>query len=698
MPDPHAIQLRASGAPLRFHSMHGREEISRLFEYRIVATADPTEKIKLEDLLAKPAEVTIEPAQGDKRIFHGLVAEAGFDGFIGRRPSFSLRIVPWLWLATRSRNSRIFQNKSVPDILKAVFDSYGATPQMNLTGSYRPRAYCVQYRESDFDFASRLMEEEGIGYFFKHEAGKHTLVIGDAPGLFAPLFGLSSLPYRDAWDESAEDAAVTSWLWRHEVQTGKVTLRDHSYLAPTNNFEGTAQGQAKHPHNKIEAYDFPADLAPVVDDGEPGKWGAESTARARVRLEEQLSNQVRAEGRTRSLHLACGARFKLERHPLADQNGEKVVLATEITLRAPDAEAMARGAGAAGGASYEARFWAFEHRVPFRPARRTRKPTVAGAQTATVVGPAGEVVFTDKHGRVKVQFHWDREGRKDQNSSCFVRVAQGAAGKGFGMLALPRIGHEVVVDFLEGDPDRPLIVGSVYNADNPPPYALPDNKTITTFKTRSFSGGAADYNELRFDDKQGSEHLALHAQKDRDDSVEHDYAMWIGHNEVRVVDNDRSEHVKGNADLTIEKNYQQTVAEEVQIDVGKNLAMTIGMSGHTTIGQDFGIDVGAGTALNTGANLDVKAGANAALEGGANVHVKAGVNLVLEAGVQLTLKAGPSSVVLGPDGVSITGPLVKINSGGAAGSGAGAKPKKPTKAKKATKPAKPKDKMDGQHR
>jgi type VI secretion system secreted protein VgrG len=698
MPDNPTFQLKtALGATaLQLHSMQGREEISRLFGYRIVATADPAAKVKLEDLLARPAEVIVTPQEGDKRIFHGLVSEAGFDGFIGRRPSYTLQVVPWPWLATRSRNSRIFQNKSVPDILKAVFDAYGATPKLELTATYRPRAYCVQYRESDFDFASRLMEEEGIFYFFKHEPGKHTLVLGDAPAVFQPLFGLRKLPYRDAWDESANVAAVTSWRWRQAVQTGKITLWDHTYLAPGNHFEGKKEGQAKHPHNKVEAYDYPAGLASVQSDGEPGRWGAESTARAGVRLEEQQARYARAEGRTRSIHLAAGARFELSEHGQADQNGDKVVFATDVVLRAPDAEAAARGA--AGAASYEARFEAFDAKVPFRPERRTPKPTIAGAQTATVVGPAGEVVHTDKHARVKVQFHWDREGRSDETSSCFVRVAQGAAGKGFGMLALPRIGHEVVVDFLEGDPDRPLIVGSVYNADNPPPYPLPDNKTISTFKTRSFNGGAADYNELRFDDQQGSEHLALHAQRDRDDSVEHDYAVWIGHDEVRVVDHNRSEHVKANADLTVDKNLAQTVAEDMQLDVGKNLAVAIGESTHLAVGQEFSIDVSAATSLNTGSNLDLKAGANAALEGGANVHVKAGVNLVLEAGVQLTLKAGPASVVLGPDGVSITGPIVKINSGGAAGSGSGAKPKKPTKAKKATKPAKPKDKMDGKHR
>ncbi len=694
---PQAIELATPLGPgkLQFRSLRGREEMSRLFSYRVLATADPKADIDIEKLLGRNVEVTVALLRGTKRVFNGLVSAAEFAGFVGRSPAFALHLVPWFWLATRSHDVRIHQHKTVPDILKSIFDKYGGAATPRLTRTYRPRAYCVQYRESDFDFASRLMEEEGISYFFKHEAGKHSLVYGDAPGMHEALFELDTLPYRDDWDTDAPVAAVTGWRWRREVQTGKVTLRDRTFEMPTQQLTGTASASRSHPHAAIEHYDAPAALPPYKDNdtSDLNTWVQEVAPSAKTLLEAHQARFAMAQGQTGSTLLATGARFKLDKHPLAAQNGEYVVFATDIEIEAPDAEALTRGSGA----RYQAAFEAVPARVPVRPPRRTPKPLVAGVQTATVVGPAGEVVYTDKYGRIKVQFHWDRQGGNDQNSSCFVRLAQGSAGKGFGVFALPRIGHEVVVDFLDGDPDRPIVIGSVYNADNMPPYALPDNKTVSTWKTRSFNGGAADYNELRFDDKQGSEHLALHAQKDRDDSVEHDLSTWVGHDEVRVVDNNSSTSIGADTTLAIGKNLAQTVAEDVQLDIGKNLLTTVGEHHDLTVGQDFNTSVGAAMSITTSSDLHMTIGANAALDAATNLHLKAGTNLVIEGGTQLTIKAGGSSVVLGPDGVSITGTMVKINSGGAAGSGAGSKAKKPKKAVKPTKPAKPQDKMQGKH-
>jgi type VI secretion system secreted protein VgrG len=342
--------------------------------------------------------------------------------------------------------------------------------------------------------------------------------------------------------------------------------------------------------------------------------------------------------------------------------------------------------GAGGETDHESRFTAFKFATPFRPARITPKPSVGGPHTATVVGPPGEEIHVDKYGRVKVQFHWDRVGQKNDASSCWVRVAQVMAGKTWGMMMLPRIGHEVVVGFLEGDPDQPVIVGAVYNAENMPPWALPANKTQSGLITRSsLGGGAADFNALRFEDKKGSEQVWFHAQKDRDDEVEHDLSTWVGHDEIRTVDNDSALHVKHTLDVTVDKNYALTIGEEVNLDVGKNLTLASGENFGATVGKQFTVDAGSSYSMKAATEVFLKAGSDFGAEAGANVHIKGGANVVIEAGAQLTLKSGGNSVVIGPDGVSITGTLVKINSGGGAGGGGGAKPVKPTKAEKAAK-------------
>ncbi|MFO0445538.1 MAG: type VI secretion system Vgr family protein [Betaproteobacteria bacterium] len=683
--NPTQMKLVCAAAPsLLFRSMSGLEEVSRLFELRVVAVSEDP-KISADAVLGKPAAVSIEVADGQQRWFHGIVAAFGIDGVDGRRFSYRLVLRPWLWLLTRSADLRIFQEKSVPDIVKQVFGDYASNFVSELKGSYQPRGYCVQYRETDFDFVSRLMEEEGIFYYFRHSKDKHELVLADASGTHVPLPGFDKVSYFEDEQALAERQGISAWHMRHEIQTGKWTLSDYDFQKPATSLRSdTVASSRKHAESGLEVYDYPG--------GHAAKAGGD--ARARVRLDEASSRFTRYTGQGNTPGLAAGGSFSLVDHPRGDQNAKYIVLQTRI-----DAVQAGYEAGVEAETRFLCRFVAQSHADAFRPARITRKPVVAGPQTALVVGPSGEEIHTDEHGRVKVQFHWDRLGKKDAGSSCWLRVAQGWAGDGFGLLALPRIGHEVVVAFLEGDPDQPLVVGSVYNGTNKPPYALPEHKNVTALKSRSTKGGkAADYNELRFDDTKGSEYLMLRAQRDRLDVVENDLHSNVVANATFHVGKDQAQQVDGEYELTVGKNHTAKVAEVWQLEAGKDVVQKVDGSWSAKVAKHVIADAGMTVSLKSGTAFFAKAGTEVGVEAGTNVHLKGAVNVVIEAGVQLTIKAGPASVVLGPDGVSITGPLVKINSGGSAGSGQGAKPDGAVKPKELKKKDRKADPLKGKHR
>ena len=341
---------------------------------------------------------------------------------------------------------------------------------------------------------------------------------------------------------------------------------------------------------------------------------------------------------------------------------------------------------------FSCRFWAQPYADPFRPERTTRKPAVAGPQTALVVGDgaAGDIT-TDKYGRIKVQFHWDRLGSKNAESSCWLRVATSWAGKGWGMISLPRIGQEVVVAFLEGDPDQPLVVGSVYNAEQQVPYELPANATVSTLKSRSKKGGVAEFNELRFEDKPGAEYVLMQAQKDRLEFVEEMLKSEIGKDEHRTVKGDRKEKIEGEHHLQVVKDVKHKIDGKLSTTVAQDVMWKTNAVHSLEAAQDITAKSGTAYSIKAGTDMHLKVGMNTGIDSGMNVHIKGGMNVVIEAGVMITLKAGPASVVLGPDGVSITGPLVKINSGGSPGAGSGASPVAPKSPEAPQAPELPKD-------
>ena len=658
--EPHVMEISTPlGADvLLMRSMSASEGLGQLFEFNISALSERND-IQADDLLGTPVTVKLELPDGAKREFSGIVTRFGQMGFVGRLNEYHLVVSPWLWLLTRTHDCKVFQQLSVPDILKQIFEKHSSDFSNKLTGTYSPREYCVQYRESDFNFVSRLMEEEGIYYFFEHQDGKHTLVLADKTSVHTAFPGHSDIEFRDSLSGATDLEAITRWQFSHEIRTGKVTLKDYNFTTPSTDLKTDVEHVRSHSNASGEVYDYPGKY-PVKADGD-------RYAGLKLDAFQSLHAQVYGEGSARGL--ATGYRFTLKAFPRADQNREHIVTSTRIQMGYGERE------GQSGMAPYfTCQFTALDSREVFRSPERAIRIRVAGPQTAIVVGPSGDEIHTDEYGRVKVQFHWDRVGAKNENSSCWVRVSHPWAGKGWGMIATPRIGQEVVVDFLEGDPDQPLITGRVYNAEQTVPYALPANATVSTIKSQSSKGGSTSTsNELRFEDKKGSEHVWLQAEKDFLRNVKNDSSHSVGHDELVTIKNDLTEKV-GN---------------DHQLEVGKDFKHKVGGDMHLQTATDLMIKSGGQYSLKSAKDLACESGTGVSFKAGTDVHIKGGMNVTLEAGVTLTLKAGGSTIVLGPAGVSIVGaPLVNINSGGG---GSGANPVVPAAP---ADPAKPKDFKD----
>jgi len=495
--------------------------------------------------------VEMRLADGGTRYFDGIVKQFSQGGRDENFVNFRAEIVPSVWLLTKTVRSRIFQHLSTPDILKKVLQGFDVS--YKLLANYHQRDYCVQYRESDFDFASRLMEEEGIHYHFKHANGSHQMVLSDATSQNPAVPGASTIVYEEAAGELRNEMRVTAWEKTQELRSGAVTLWDHCFELPGNHLEGTARtvdsvtvGKVAHKLNvggnsNLELYDFPGGYAERFDSVSSSggtqpddlqNMFTDRTRVVRIRMEEEETAGLAIAGTSDCGNFSAGHKFTLQRH--FDADGKYLI--TGVTHDARNSHYRSDEGDAF---HYENRFSCVPDALRFRPARLTEKPEISGLQTATVVGPSGEEIFVDKYGRIKVQFHWDREGNKDANSSCWLRVAQLWAGKQWGAFFWPRIGHEVVVIFEEGDPDQPLVVGSVYNADNMPVFALPANKKIAGIKSATVDGSPGqDYNAILFYDEQDKEHLAIHSERHLTMHAEYDKRFYTGRH--------TGEHVPGN--------------------------------------------------------------------------------------------------------------------------------------------------------
>ncbi|MFZ6648535.1 type VI secretion system Vgr family protein [Undibacterium sp. TJN25] len=624
---------------LLFHRMRGMDGLGSLGEYHLDLLSEKSD-IKADDILGKDLSIALDRPDGEQREFNGLVTRFTMTGRQGRYATYQATVRPWLWFLTRAADCCIFQDKTAVEIIKAIFDKYMVADFdfSALTATYPKLPYCVQYRESDFNFVSRLMERFGIYYYFKHDSGRHTMVLADSYSAHSTIPGYAELAYVPD-DEAAmrNGEVVYKWLMGGEIQTDAYSLKAFDFEKPAGNLLVKSKIMRTHDQNNHEVYDYPGQFVERAD-GETS---------AQVNVEALQSNYETVSASTTARGVFPGGMFKLTEHSRADQNAEFLVVSAEYELASDAYQSLPAGEKAL---FLDCRFTAIGKDHAYRSGMRTRKPVIQGPQTAIVVGKAGEEIWTDKYGRIKVQFHWDRIGKDDETSSCWVRVSQAWAGKRWGHLFIPRIGQEVIVSFLEGDPDQPLVTGSVYNADTMPPYKLPDQASRSTIMSNSTKGGEG-YNEIRFDDKKGSEQLFLHAEKNQDNYIKNDLLEWIGNNRHLMVEKDEMEQVGGDKSLTVKGDLNEKVTGTTSMDAGQD--------------------------------LQSKAGMKYGLEAGTDIHIKAGMNVVIEAGMSITLKAGGGFIVIGPASVAISGTPILLNSGGSAGSGAGAAPKAPTAPDKA---------------
>ncbi|MBD8121362.1 type VI secretion system tip protein VgrG [Pseudomonas lutea] len=633
---------------LLFRRMTATEELSTLSEYNVDLYSERSD-LDIDDVLATQMTVSVELPKGAQRYFSGMVTRFVYTGRQGRFATYHAVLRPWLWFLTRSSDCRIFQEKSVPDIVKAVFAAYtiADVDSSGLSGNYPLVTYCVQYRESDFDFVSRLLEQEGIYYFFKSTAGRQTLVLADSYGAHEPASGYASIRYMPGEDHAMRDSEVIyDWRMGGEVEPGSWALQDYDFEKPSANLLVKSAQVRNYGQSRHERYDYPGRYR----ERQHGETYARHLGEARHTSYQRISAATRARG------LFPGALFTLTDHPRNDQNLQVLVLSACYALSSDTYEPTRPEDPAP---VLTCHFTAMPRQQEFRAPCNTPRPVVHGPQTARVVGKRGEEIWTDSYGRIKVQFHWDREGKDDENSSCWIRVAQGWAGKRWGSVFLPRVGQEVIVSFLEGDPDRPLITGSVYNAEVMPPYSLPAHATRSTVKSNSSQGGGG-YNELRFEDKKGSEQVFIHAEKDMDQRIKRDALDWVGGDRHSRVNKDLREHVGGDR--------------------------------HQKVGGNRNEKAGGSVSLVAGRSLQLEGGLRASLSAGMDLHIKAGMNVVIEAGASITLKAGSSFLTIGPAIIASMIPVPLPQASAAANALVLA-----TRPGPAGVPLEPKEADDGQH-
>ncbi len=710
---------------LLLRGFSGRESMSQLSAFDLdLLSKDP--EIKFEDIIGKRVTLRVTLSQDKERYFNGFISRFVQTGAQTGMANYRATMVPWLWFLTKTTDCRIFQNKTIPDIVQQIFKEYGFTDvKAKLQGTYEPRDYCVQYRETDYNFVARLMEQYGIFYFFEHEKEKHTLVLTDNPDAHQPCPEQPKAKWNPQGSKSLTEDVVTTLEVEKIFRPGKYSLTDYNFETPSTSLLSEIDTTITVGGNtKYEVYDYPGEY----------EKKAQGKTLVKLRMEEQEVKHLSVTGTSSCRAFATGYRFDFEDYSRADLNQAYVL--TAVSHSATVGDTYTTGKSSDGSSAYTNAFVCIPHKVPFRPPQITPKPIVQGPQTAVIVGPSGEEIYSDKYGRVKAQFHWDREGKKDENSSCWMRTSQNWAGKQWGGVFIPRIGQEVIVEFLEGDPDRPIITGRIYNAEQMPPYALPANQTQSGVKSNSSKGGGGS-NEWRFEDKKGSEEIYLHGQKDwniviendKSQSIGHDESLTVGNNRTKKVGVDQSEDVGANKTIHVGANHTETIDANKTMTVGGNHTETIsgnetitvntasahtialaraltigavyqvsvgaamnetigaakaeeigaaksvnvGLSSSENIGVNKSVDAGGDISESAGKNISMNAGKNIAADAGDNISenagkdvmIKAGKKMLIDAGDEITIKTGSASIIMKKDGtVQIKGKDISLDGSG----------------------------------
>lgn len=541
----------------------GEEAISRPFRFELDLLSD-NNQIDPHDVIGQPIAFCIDSATDTRRDFHGIICQfgQGDEDEHGRR-AYAAVVRPWFWLLSHTRDCRIFQRLTVPQIIETVFQDFGFSDYdtTKIQGTHPRREYCVAYRESYFHFLTRLMAEEGIFWFFRHSDAKHDMVLSDMKEAYVRQDERKIDFPRDFGSRAIEEH-ITSWWHNYQFHTGSVAQRDFNFETPRFSLEAKEDTVVPvDAFRRFSYYDYPGGYG-NTNDGRP---------LTRLLMEAHEATHDVVEGTSLCRHFSAGRTFQIRRHRSLSEEGQTYVL---TSLYHEAQEPLPYETGRATECAYRNQFNCIPASVVYRPLPETSKPYVRGVQTATIVGPAGEEIYTDKHGRVKAQFPWDRQGKSDDGSSCWIRVSQAHASSGFGFIDIPRVGDEVVVSFEEGDPDRPLITGRVYHAENPPPFDLPGSKTKCGFKTKTYQGNG--FNEYSLDDSPGAEQIVEHAQRDKKSTVQHDL-------DEKVL-NDRRRFVKQHEEVTIggNRNEEVKLSSSERVWISKDL--TVGAAYITHVG------------------------------------------------------------------------------------------------------------------
>ncbi|ELQ6218071.1 type VI secretion system Vgr family protein [Cronobacter dublinensis] len=690
------VQLPVEG--LLFWKLSGRESLSEPFMFTLTLLGTDA-RADRSALLGQPVTVTI-PTQAlmTPRYLNGKVTRVAVSAveMSGTRyAAYELTVEPDLWPMQRDRNLRIFQGQTVPQIVKTLLGESRVNVEERLSGSYRVWEYCVQYQESSLDFMSRLLELEGITYHFRHEQDRHTLILTDAPGQYEPFPGYETIPYHvTPSGGTTDEEGISQWALEDSVTPGIYSLDDYDFRKP-NAWLFQARQNPKSPQpGSIDVYDWPGRF---VEHGHGEFY-------ARIRQERWQVEHRQTQGTGTALGIAPGHTFVLRNAPFFGDNGEYLTTVAHYHF-----EENRYASGADSNTIHETRFEVIPADVPYRPSQKTPWPRTYGPQTAKVVGPQGESIWTDKYGRVKVKFHWDRLSKGDDTSSSWVRVSSAWAGQGFGGVQIPRVGDEVVVDFINGDPDRPLITGRVYNEASMPPWALPAAATQMGFLSRSKDGSPDNANALRFEDKAGAEQVWLHAERNMDTEVENDETHSVGSNRTKtiganetttvkknrtetVVENEtitvhqnRTETVDGNETITVHSNRTETVDQNETVRIGQNQSVTVngaqtlrvdktktetialasmlnvGLAQNTNIGAAYVLNVGAGWMTNVGAMQMHNVALKYSVNSGKDLSLSAGTTADFSAEEKITLVCGESMIVLEQNGtITLSANKIKL--------------------------------------
>ena len=674
-------------------AFHGSEAMSQPFSFSL-DLACRAANLDLSRVVGQPGLLTLTRA-GQSRYVQGIVSQMEQRRRGSTYTHYDATLVPRAWRMEHRTDCRIYQNQTIRQVISSVLSDHSVENRFRCRGNQDPpeREYCVQYRESDWNYISRLLEEEGFFYFYEHTDSDHTLVISNDPQVHSEIPGESTVRFGNPNQSSSSRERIMNMSYAEQMTSGRVAMQDYNFQLPAVDFSTEDEGEQD---TDLEVYDYPG----VYDAPEKGS-GLSQVRRERLEVLRRGGS-----GNSDCMRFIPGYTFTLDNHHNSDLN-EQQYLVTSVQHSGATVGDLDEGR-ISDRCVYSNSFTYINAQTPYRPPRRTRQPRVMGSQTAMVVGPAGEEIHTNEHGQVKVQFHWDRIHQRDEQSSCWVRVAMPWAGQGFGAMFIPRIGHEVVVDFLEGDPDRPIVTGSVYHAQNVPPLNLPAEKTRSTIKSNSSPGGGG-YNELRFEDKAGEEEVYTHAQKDQNEVVENcmttqvgvDQAISVGQDRTRdverneaisvgndrvetvgnddtiTVSNDRRLRVKGNQTIQVDKDQDHTVRQDSNETVGQDKSthvrgdyeLKVYTDRKTTVANDHDEKVTGVKKVNVGTKLELRCGPclvrlennGRATVQATDIRMEATSKVDIRADTSIMLRVGTSTIALTPAQIEVLASLVKIN-------------------------------------